>query len=81
MDQKKLEEFLGPRGEHYHGGHGDAGCFSLCPVWEWDLRSRKLCKAILDDEIDILEQAQEHGGRFIVNAIEQLKSRRAKLEK
>ena len=38
MNQKQLEKYLGPRGEHYHGGKGDAGCFSVCPVWDWDLR-------------------------------------------
>ena len=53
------------------------------PVTEIEIEdAKKLSEEVeLGDEIDILEQAQEHGGRFIVNAIEQLKSRRAKLEK
>lgn len=79
MNQQQIEQYLGPRGEHYHGGMGDAGCFSVCPVWDWDLRARKLQIDILDGSIKLLEDAQEYGERFIVNGIEQFKSRRIKL--
>lgn len=79
MNQKQLEQYLGPRGEHYHGGKGDAGCFSVCPVWDWNLRARKLQLDILDGSIKLLEDAQEYGERFIINGIEQFKTRRSKL--
>lgn len=39
---KPVDFILGKRPEHYHGGHGDAGCFSICPVWEYDLRALKI---------------------------------------
>lgn len=81
MDQKKLEEFLGPRGEHYHGGHGDAGCFSACPVWEWDKRFQKLQIHIIDEKI---RTAQTIDGSMVTSAsreIDILQSQKAKLEK
>jgi len=56
MTQKQLEQYLGNRGEHYHGGKGDAGCFSVCPVWDWDLRARRLQAYILDVKIELLQQ-------------------------
>ena len=79
MTQQDLEKYLGPRGEHYHGGKGDAGCFEVCPVWSWDLRARTLQLDLIDNHIKILEDVQEYGERYIVNSIEQLKSRRARL--
>lgn len=39
----KPDQFiLGDRPEHYHGGHGDEGCFSVCPVWQYDLQALKI---------------------------------------
>lgn len=83
MNQKQLENYLGPRGEHYHGGKGDAGCFSVCPVWDWDLRARRLQADLLDAKIDLLEWALAGAApaaepRF-VKAIDDAKSQRAKI--
>lgn len=37
-----VDFILGKRPEHYHGSLGDAGCFNVCPVWEYDLRALKI---------------------------------------
>lgn len=39
---KPAEFILGERPDHYHGGKGDAGCFSICPVWAYDLAALKI---------------------------------------
>lgn len=82
MTQATIERFLGPRGEHYHGGKGDAGCFSVCPVWDWDLRARALQVHILDQKIELLEEVHRRDcdvhGMWLHNQIDTARSQRAK---
>lgn len=83
MNQQQMERFIGPRGEHHHGGAGDAGCFPTCPVWSWDLRARQLQAHMLDQKIELLEWAQagaaENSEELFAKAIDEAKSQRAKL--
>ena len=58
LTQDQIEQFLGTRGEHYHGGKGDAGCFSVCPVWSWDRRAHALQIFILDQKIELAQTIQ-----------------------
>ena len=84
MNQQQIEQYLGPRGEHYHGGNGDAGCFSVCPVWDWDLRARKLQAHILDGKIALLEEVHRRDcdvhGMWLHNQIDAARAQRAKIQ-
>jgi len=83
MTQKQLEQYLGTRGEHYHGGKGNAGCFSVCPVWDWDLRARRLQAHILDGKIELLQQIHlrddDVHGTWLHNQIDVAQSQRSKI--
>lgn len=64
LTQDQIEQFLGPRGEHYHGGKGYAGCSSVCPVWSWYQRARALQIFLLDDRIETLQNLSNFVGQF-----------------
>lgn len=44
---------LGKRPEH---AHGDAGCFSVCPVWSYDLAALKIQFELVTVRMDELKR-------------------------
>ena len=54
---KPAEFVLGKRPDHYHGGEYDAGCFALCPVWEYDVQALKIEFELVTVRMDELKRA------------------------
>lgn len=77
-----IEDVLGPRPSHYHGGEGDRGCFAVCPVWNYDQQVRKLqafeAEKVVDWLVWSLGGATEEGAISINKMIDEFTAKRAK---
>lgn len=52
---KPAEFVLGKRPDH---AHGDAGCFKVCPVWEYDLTALKIEFELVTVRMDELKRSR-----------------------